>query len=202
MASSPIVRATIQSCLLSASSNVLAQTISAYRTNSPYTISWTPVLHFILYTALNCPPNFLWQQLLEYLFPSRTLHPSSAAIAAASSNDEKELDSEEATHSIVEPRLNGRNTMLKFLIDQSVGGAANTIAFIMIMDGLRGASWDEAWYHVQFEFWPLMVAGAKLWPFVSLINFTVLESVEARNLLGSLAGMAWGVYLSLVASSP
>ncbi|OBT42382.1 hypothetical protein VE00_06449 [Pseudogymnoascus sp. WSF 3629] len=202
MLSSPIVRATIQSCLLSASSNVLAQTISAYRTNSPYTISWTPVLHFIIYTALNCPPNFLWQQLLESLFPSRTLRPSPAAIAAASSNDDKELDSEEATHSIVEPRLNGRNTVLKFLIDQSAGGAANTVAFIMIMAGLRGASWEEAWNLVQFEFWPLMVAGARLWPLVSLINFTVLESVESRNLLGSLAGMAWGVYLSLEAASP
>lgn len=92
--------------------------------------------------------------------------------------------------------------MLKFLIDQSAGGAANTIAFIMITAGLRGASLDEAWNLVQFEFWPLMSAGAKLWPLVSLVNFTVLESVEARNLLGSLAGMAWGVYLSLVAASP
>lgn len=151
---------------------------------------------------MNCPPNFLWQQLLESLFPSRTLRPSRAAIAAASSNDDKELDSEEATHSIVEPRLNGRNTVLKFLIDQSVGGAANTVAFIMITAGLRGASWEEAWSLVQLEFWPLMAAGARLWPLVSLVNFTVLESVESRNLLGSLAGMAWGVYLSLVAASP
>lgn len=151
---------------------------------------------------MSCPPNFLWQQLLESLFPSRTLRPSPAAIVAASSNDEKELDSEEATHSIVEPRLNGRNTVLKFLIDQSVGGAANTIAFVMITAGLRGASWEEAWSLVQFEFWPLMAAGARMWPLVSLINFTVLESVEARNLLGSLAGMAWGVYLSLVVASP
>lgn len=72
----------------------------------------------------------------------------------------------------------------------------------MIMAGLRGASLEEAWNLVQQEFWPLIYAGTKLWPLVSLVNFTVLESVEARNLLGSLAGMAWGVYLSLVAANP
>lgn len=220
MSSSPIVRATIQSCLLSAASNVLAQTISAYRTEviqppyehrsdnqltitqSPYNINWTPVLQFVIFTVLNCPPNFLWQQFLESLFPSRTLHPTEAALAAAASNDEKELDSEESTHTIVEPRLNLRNTILKFLIDQTVGGAGNTIGFITIMAGLRGASMEEAISLVREEFWPLLFAGAKLWPIVSIINFSLLETVEARNLLGSLAGMAWGVYLSLVAANP
>lgn len=48
------------------------------------------------------------------------------------------------------------------------------------------------------EFWPLMKAGWKLWPLVSVLNFTVIKTVEARNLVGSLAGMGWGIYLSLV----
>ena len=48
------------------------------------------------------------------------------------------------------------------------------------------------------EFWPLMKAGWKLWPLVSVLNFTIVKTVEARNLVGSLAGMVWGIYLSLV----
>lgn len=49
------------------------------------------------------------------------------------------------------------------------------------------------------EFWPLMAAGWKLWPMISMLNFTVIRSVETRNLVGALAGMVWNVYLSLIA---
>lgn len=43
------------------------------------------------------------------------------------------------------------------------------------------------------------MAGWKLWPAVSLLSFVGLRTVESRTLVGSLAGMGWGVYLSLVA---
>lgn len=42
-----------------------------------------------------------------------------------------------------------------------------------------------------------MFAAAKLWPAVSLVNFTLVKSVQGRNLVGALAGVAWGVYISL-----
>ena len=45
-----------------------------------------------------------------------------------------------------------------------------------------------------------MVAGWRLWPFVSLVNFAFVKSVETRNLIGALAGVVWGVYMSLFAS--
>lgn len=48
------------------------------------------------------------------------------------------------------------------------------------------------------EFWPIMKAGWKLWPAVSAVNYTAVRSVEGRSLVGSVAGMGWGVYLSLV----
>jgi len=50
------------------------------------------------------------------------------------------------------------------------------------------------------EFWPLMKAGWTVWPAVSLLNYAAVKSVEGRALVGSLAGMGWGVYLSLVQS--
>lgn len=44
-----------------------------------------------------------------------------------------------------------------------------------------------------------MLAGLKLWPFVSVVNFTVVPA-EQRLLVGNLVGVGWGVYLSLMAS--
>lgn len=53
------------------------------------------------------------------------------------------------------------------------------------------------WAESKAEFWPLVIAAAKLWPAVSLVNFTLIKSVQGRNLMGALAGVAWGVYVSL-----
>lgn len=50
------------------------------------------------------------------------------------------------------------------------------------------------------DFWPLMRAALGLWPWVSLFQFTVLKTVAARSLVGALAGMVWGVYMSLFAA--
>lgn len=45
-----------------------------------------------------------------------------------------------------------------------------------------------------------MLAGYKLWPLVSLLNFTVVP-VEQRTFVGGLVGLGWGVYLAIRASS-
>ncbi|KAI1339339.1 Mpv17/PMP22 family protein [Xylariaceae sp. FL0016] len=50
------------------------------------------------------------------------------------------------------------------------------------------------------EFWPIMQAGWKLWPFVSLVNFAFIKSIEGRNLVGSLAGVVWGIYMSMISA--
>lgn len=42
-----------------------------------------------------------------------------------------------------------------------------------------------------------MTAALKMWPFVSVLNFTVVPPSQ-RLLVGSLFGVIWGVYLSLV----
>lgn len=43
----------------------------------------------------------------------------------------------------------------------------------------------------------MLVAGYKFWPFVTLLNLVVVP-VEQRMLVGGLAGLAWGVYVSLM----
>lgn len=50
---------------------------------------------------------------------------------------------------------------------------------------------------VRVEFWDLIAAGWTLWPLVSIFNFAVIKSVQMRGLVGCLAGMVWGIFLSL-----
>lgn len=60
--------------------------------------------------------------------------------------------------------------------------------------------WAAVWQRARGELWPLLAAGWRFWPLVSVVNYVFLTSVEARNLVGSLAGLGWGVYLSLAAA--
>ena len=49
------------------------------------------------------------------------------------------------------------------------------------------------------DFWPLAISGLKLWPLVSLVNLTVVP-VNRRVIVGSLVGLFWGIYVSLIIS--
>jgi protein Mpv17 len=139
------------------------------------------------------------QSFLESSFPSTYLVPSTSAISAAASSNEKELDREQKSDEILEAKLSIPNTIIKFTLDQTIGAAVNTLLFSLVFAGFRGADMAQATQIAKQDFWGLMSAGWKLWPLVSAINFTLVKSVQTRNLVGSLAGMGWNVYLSLVA---
>lgn len=53
------------------------------------------------------------------------------------------------------------------------------------------------WILIVQDFYPIMIAGFKLWPLVSILNFTVVPA-DKRLLVGSLFGVIWAVYLSLM----
>lgn len=144
-------------------------------------------------------------------------------MASAAANDEKALDTSARKGSIVEPRLNVRNTLIKTALDQSIGAVVNTLLFGGFMTSISlamshrpakpshsaafifsGRAVDfsrvdaaAVWQKTRAEFWPVITAGWRFWPFVSLVNFAFVKTVEMRNLVGSLAGIAWGVYISL-----
>lgn len=61
-------------------------------------------------------------------------------------------------------------------------------------------NWATVWEAVKADFAPLVYAGWKLWPAVSIVNFAAIKTVEGRNLVGALAGVIWGIYMSLVAA--
>ncbi|KAK7451876.1 hypothetical protein CaCOL14_003689 [Colletotrichum acutatum] len=168
------------------------------------------------------------QGFLEESFPAYHVSPTKKAIASAAANDDKALDREAREDQLVEPKLNIRNTLIKLALDQTVGAALNTLAFSMFMHSIqtamvrpehlaaaqhsgtflfsRGAidysnvDWRSVVDKSQLEFVPIFIAGLKLWPMVSLVNFAFIKSIEGRNLVGSLAGVAWGIYMSLVAA--
>lgn len=93
--------------------------------------------------------------------------------------------------------LNKRNTAIKFALDQTVGAAVNTILFLGGMALLRAQPWDEAVRQCREGFWPLIFAGQKLWPFVSIAMFTFVPA-ELRTIVGSVVGMFWNIYLTLI----
>lgn len=45
-----------------------------------------------------------------------------------------------------------------------------------------------------------MIDGYKLWPAVSLLNYTVVP-VEKRVVVGSLVGLGWGIFLAMRAAN-
>lgn len=65
---------------------------------------------------------------------------------------------------------------------------------------LTRVNWDAVWAASLDEFWPILVAGWKLWPAVSLVNFSAVKTVQGRNLVGSLAGVVWGIYMSMISA--
>ena len=170
------------------------------------------------YSVISCPPNYLWQTWLEAAFPgyAESLTPQekeklvdekvtgrSTATDTTSlrGRDEKKaaLTSESApSPQKAKKQLSIRNTIVKFLLDQSVGAAVNTIMFIMGIAMLRGYSWQYGWEETKVGFWPLTFAGQKLWPLVSIISLTLVP-VEQRMVFGSTVGVGWGIFLSLMA---
>lgn len=221
-----------------------------------FVVDWIPVFQFFLFTVASTPPNFLCtcqsrdthlyhgaldvtqprplthtstgQDFLESTFPASKTVPSAEAIKSASGSNDKELDREAREGKLVETKLDVSNTVIKFILDQTIGAALNTLMFSCFLHSIKQAmahralstdasdiafltsgkaldysqvDWRLVLEQAKVEFYPIMKAGLGLWPAVSLFNFVVVKSVEGRNLVGSLAGVVWGVYMSLVAAS-
>ncbi|OJJ38392.1 hypothetical protein ASPWEDRAFT_48637 [Aspergillus wentii DTO 134E9] len=174
----PIAKATLQAAVINAGSNVLAQGIKAYRDEIPFELDVQTLFQFTTCAFILSPLSFLWLEGLESSFPG------------FSTKTKTEKDEGQ-------PKLNVSNTVAKVAIDQTVGGAWNTVLFIMTIGTLRGLDYEMIMSQIQNDFWPIMMAGFKLWPFVSVLNFTVIP-VDKRLLVNSLFGVVWAVYLSLM----
>ncbi|KAJ4199324.1 hypothetical protein NW759_016150 [Fusarium solani] len=191
----------------------------------PLIIDWVPVAQFIIWTIISTPPNYLWQDYLEQTFPAYHAAPTHAAAEKVLRSDDEAINGMIAKVDLVEPKFNVRNALVKTMLDQTAGAAVNTFLFSIFMHALKAAiarpaglkasgqtatfsfsgsainydcvDWSLVLARAQAEFFPLLMAGWKLWPAVSLTNFVFIKTVEGRNLLSGLAGVGWGIYISL-----
>jgi len=210
----PFVDATLQAAFMGALSNVLAQYIESLKVGEELEIDYIPVFRFVLFAVLTTPINFFFQSWLEATFPSRP----------AGSHPKKSDDKPKG-----EPKLSVRNTIIKLVLDQTVSATFNTLAFSMYTRGLQAAmhhapretsitgairfwnspgsikfdevDWAGVWRVACDEFWGIYVDGLKVWPAVAVVNFTVVKDVQTRNLVGGMAGIAWGTYMSMLANA-
>ncbi|KAL4927503.1 Mpv17/PMP22 family protein [Aspergillus undulatus] len=183
MALPPIAKATLQAALISAGSNVLAQGITSYRDGTHFELDTQTLFQFTTSALILSPLTFLWLEALESRFPGFEQRESEKG--------KKERENQ--------PKINVWNTVAKIVVDQVIGGAWNTVAFIATMGMLRGHDYEVIKSDILNNFFPFMLAGLKLWPFVSILNFTVVPA-DQRLLVGNLFGVVWGVYLSLMAA--
>jgi len=207
-----IVEATLQAALMNVVSNVLAQYIQSSKKGVELEIDWIPVFQFILFAMLTAPLNYLWQDFLESTFPAHPPPPHP-----------KKSDDPPPP-----PKLSLRNTAIKLALDQTLGATVNTLLFSTINRSLQAAMTDapretnifkamaywnnpgaidfasvdfaEVWRVSTEEFWPILRAGWSVWPAVATINYTLVPTVQGRNLLGGLCGIAWGTYMSMIAA--
>lgn len=166
----------------------------------------------------------LRQEFIETTFPAHPAQKDSKKSNAEKSNG-SEKKSNAADKKPKDAPLSYKNTAIKFLLDQTLGATVNTLLYSTFIRSLRAATahappsmsfikaaewwmaagavdftavdFQQVWLAAQDEFWPIVTAGWRLWPFVSLINFTLIKSVQGRNLFGAIAGVAWGIYICI-----
>ncbi|KAK5083164.1 hypothetical protein LTR05_007048 [Lithohypha guttulata] len=172
-----LVTGTAQALALGALSNIIAQVLTARQRDKPFSFDSATFLFFLTWTLISCPPNISWQVFLERKFPGQQMDPKKQGRRS----------------------LNKTNTVKKFLLDQIFGATANTVGYIAALAYFRGKNSAGIMNQVQDDFWPLMQAGWRVWPFVALLSFTVIP-LERRTLFGSTVGLFWGIYMSFLAA--
>lgn len=164
-----------------------------------------------MYTVLTTPPNYRWQEFLEQTFPTTTEPKEDKSLKDKSSSSPSQ-------DAVTGGKLNIANTAAKFFLDQGLGAPVNTLLFICLMGQMNLQGYDgilsnvvsvsaarvlskndgiyEKLIKCSQDFWPMLFAGYRVWPLVCLLNLVVVP-FDYRQLVGSIAGLGWGVFLSL-----
>ncbi|KAF7166223.1 hypothetical protein CNMCM5623_010063 [Aspergillus felis] len=221
---SPLTTTLIQSTLLNALSNILAQIIAQHKKDGPFTLNTLALLQFLTYAIIIVPINFSWQKYLEARWPgfpgrSRPVAATGAeakggagaVIVTVDSGDLLPVKEKEKhdPHRVSGARWRWRwrsrsrsglgNFLMKFFLDQTVGSVMNILLFIVLINVLKGVGWRRIRELIFEDFGPIMIARLKYRPVVSALLYTVVP-VERRVVFGSACGVVWGIYLSLYAA--
>ncbi|PGG96733.1 hypothetical protein GX51_07687 [Blastomyces parvus] len=178
-----------------------------------FALNYIELVRFMICTLITTPFMILWQDHLEARFPASprdnvrrpsvamegkgdsTLDSNAAAKEAPQGGPQTNQPEREEKQKPIQEK-NIRNTLSKILIDQTVGAAWSTALFIVTLSALNGQDARAIQQSLFRDFFPIIIAGLKLWPMVSVISFTMVPP-EKRVLTGNLFGMIWGIYLSL-----
>ncbi|KAE8350913.1 hypothetical protein BDV28DRAFT_29228 [Aspergillus coremiiformis] len=198
MPPSPLTVTLIQSTILNAISNILAQLIDQRKTNKPFSLNTIALIQFVTYAVIIVPINFSWQRYVEAQFPG---FPSWRRDTDNNSNapgPDDLLPVTEKPFKTHQQRSGLWNFAMKFILDQTVGGVFNIVLFVVLINLLKGMGWVRIWELICEDFGPIMIARLKFRPIVSALMYTVVP-VDRRVVFGSACGVIWGVYLSLYA---
>ncbi|GAD97846.1 peroxisomal membrane protein 2, pxmp2, putative [Paecilomyces variotii No. 5] len=216
---SPLGATLIQSSILNAISNILAQLIDQYKHGKPLSLNVIALIQFVTYAVIIVPMNFSWQRYVEARFPgfpttrgwrrgrastsSSVVSSSPAFFTTPTAPPPDVLPRKEkpARDTIPAAGSNSgmRNFIIKFMLDQTIAGFVNIVVFIFLINLLKGASLSTIWELICKDFWPITVARSKFRPVVSFLLYTVVP-VDRRVVFGSACGVIWGIYLSLYAA--
>jgi len=144
---SQLLIVTMQAAAIGALSNVLAQGLTAYRSNAHSSFDYVGFSQMVILAILQTPPNYKWQMALEDNFPSSGKKPVDAA-AIKKKDDDAKID-EKTKKKGEKEELSTTNTVIKFTLDQTVGASFNTAFFIVMLNLLRGAGWSATVTAVQ-----------------------------------------------------
>ncbi|KLJ05535.1 hypothetical protein EMPG_10980 [Blastomyces silverae] len=178
-----------------------------------FALDYIELIRFMICTLITTPFMVLWQDYLEATFPASSKDnaggPPVVMEGNGGSTPNSNAAAKEVPHGGVqtnqperkEPqkriqKKDTRNTISKILIDQTIGAAWSTALFIVTLSALNGQDASAIQQSLFRDFIPIIIAGLKLWPMVSVISFTMVPP-EKRVLTGNLFGMIWGIYLSL-----
>lgn len=95
------------------------------------------------------------------------------------------------------PGREPRNLATKSALDLTLGALANSAAFVVGMDMLRGERDVQVLMDaVGRRTWPLVVAGARVWPAASMASFALVPLEWRAGFMG-LVGVGWNIWLCL-----
>jgi len=145
------ISAIIEAILLSGISSIIAQVVELYGHNvcslrpqlADLELVWVAdltqvaapfdavgVAQFVVFAALTSGPNFAFQHFMENRRPSRASTGPQAYSKSAKDGRWSLHDSRR--------KLSVRNTLIKFVLDQSISASVNTLLFNVLLGAIKG----------------------------------------------------------------
>ena len=83
---------------------------------------------------------------------------------------------------MIEKGIDIPNTLIKFLLDQTLGAAVNTIAFLVVVTALKGGSWGDC-IDIVKTVRPFIAALYSLSRFPAILNILISPRISGRSWL-------------------